>query len=432
MLSALRHVRSTLPNGLTTLVLPLPHVHRTVLTLYLRTGSRFEKAEESGISHFLEHMLFRGTPRFPSAHELATAFEDLGGTLVASTAADSGNLAIALPPENLTSVLQQFAEVVKTPLLTGIEIERGIIREEILEDLGEHGQLVDGQSLVRRLAFPDHGLGRLITGELANIEAFTEKEVRRHFERTHVASGMVLAVAGPVDPQSVSLQLEHAFADVPRGLRLETKPAPAQTRQRFQMVRSSGSNQTSLHVAFRCPGDTDPLEPAVEMLLRIIDDGMATRLYHRLCDSRGLCYDAGASYEAYEETGLVEFGTETAHERAAEVLTEILRLTRELSDSGPSLSEVDRAQRRARWQHEAMLDDPVDMADFLALGELSDTAKTPAERLEQLLSVTRDDIHRAATLVFQPLGQSVVAVGSAKPAQVQRLERIALGEERFA
>jgi len=427
MLSALHPVRSSLSNGLTTLVLPLPAVHRAVITLYIKTGSRFETARESGISHFVEHMLFRGTPRFASAHELATAFEDWGGTLVASTSADSGNLAIAVPPENLTPVMELLAEVVQSPLLSGIELERGIIREEILEDLGEDGELVDGQSLVRRLAFGDHGLGHLITGPLDNIESFSETQIRAHFERTYVASGMVLGVAGPVDGPRVVSDLDRAFAGVRRGEAPTCAPAPEQTEGRFRMVRSSGSNQTSLHVAFRCPGERDPLEPAVDMLLRVIDDGMATRLYHQLCDTRGLCYDAGASYEAYEETGLVEFGTETAHERSAEVLEEILRITRDLAEHGPTQREVERAQKRCRWQHEAMLDNAVDLADFLALGELSNTAKTPAERLDQLLAVTRQDIHRAAEFVFRHDRQSVVAVGSAKAGQIAKLERCALG-----
>ncbi len=424
---ALAPSRSVLSNGFTSLVLPTPGVHRAVLTLYLRTGSRFETAAESGLSHFLEHMLFRGTPRFPSAHELATAFEDLGGTLTASTAVDNGNLAIAVPTENLDSAIELLAEVIRQPLLTGIDVERGIIREEILEDLDENGQLIDGRSLVRQLAFPDHGLGRVITGPLENVESFDAAWVRRHFDKTYVASGMVLGITGTVDVDAVQARVGRAFADVPRGAPLGIEPAAAPHGARFRMVQSAGSNQTSLSVAFRAPGERDPLEPAVEMLLRIIDDGMATRLYHRLCDSLGLCYDAAASYEAYDETGLVEFGTETAHERAPEVLSQILQITRELADQGPSEREFERARKRARWQHEAMLDDSIDLADFMAIGELRGSARMPAERLAALWAVTLDDVRRAARLVFRAENSSVVAVGRAKSAQSSKLERLALG-----
>lgn len=424
MTSVLRPVRQRWANGLTSLVQPLPHVHRTVLTFYLRTGSRFETKESAGISHFLEHMLFRGTPRFPSAHELATAFEDWGGTLVASTAADHGNLAIAIPPENLSPVLEYFAEVLTTPLLRDLELERGIIREEIFEDLGEDGQWIDGGTLIRQLTFGSHGLGLPITGPLENIEDFTEAQIRAHHELTYVGEGAVVSVAGPCDADQVTRDLGRALQALPPGTRLLSPTAPLQTEPRFQFVRQPGSNQTSLHVAFRSPGQNAPLEPALEMLLRIIDDGMATRLYHTLCDTRGLCYDAAATYEAYEDTGLVEFVTNTAHERAAQVLEEILRITSDLAEHGPTERELSRAQKRARWQHEALLDDPAEIADFLAMAEFSQTAPTPDARLSELLSLSRETIHQAAREIFQTQNLSVVAVGNPPASVVERLARI--------
>ncbi|HSC89103.1 MAG TPA: pitrilysin family protein, partial [Polyangiaceae bacterium] len=349
------------------------------------------------------------------------------GTLSASTSVDNGNLSIAVPPENLSAVLELLADVVQNPLLSELETERGIIREEILEDLDEDGQLVDDRGLVRLLAFPDHGLGRPITGPIENLETFDLARVRSHFAKTYVASGMVLTVAGALDAERVEQEIAAAFSGVPAGSPLAFVPAAEQSERRFRMMQSAGSNQTRLSIAFRAPGEHDPLEPAVEMLLRVIDDGMSTRLYHRLCDSLGLCYDAAASYEAYDETGLVEFGTETAHERAPRVLTEILSLAEELASSGPNELELERARRRARWQHEAMLDHAGDLGDFLALGELRRVARTPHERLEHLLAVSQADVREAAQRIFGGAGRSVVAVGRAKGAALGKLERLALG-----
>lgn len=427
MLSSLRSERALFGNGLVARVLPLDHVHRVVLTFCLKTGSRYEDPRLGGISHFVEHMLFRGTAAFPSAHSLANAFEDLGGTLVASTAADHGDLAIGVPVENLDETIARLRDVVERPLFGGIEIERGIIREEILEDLNEEGEWIEGATLLRRASFGDHGLGRPITGTLENIESFTEADVCAHHARTYVGSGSVVAVAGPVDAAHVLRQLENAFGHLPRGGALDDVPPAAHITNRYQMLRHRGSGQTALHVGFRSPGETDALEPALEMLLRIIDDGMGTRLYHRLCDSSGLCYDAMASYEAYAESGIVEFATETAHERAAVVLEEILRLTSELAASGPTQQEMERAHKRARWQYEAMLDSPGDLADFFALAELKKTATTPSARLEELMAQDRAAVHRAAERVFQDASRSIVAIGSPKSNVVTQLERLALG-----
>jgi predicted Zn-dependent peptidase len=108
-------------------------------------------------------------------------------------------------------------------------------------------------------------------------------------------------------------------------------------------------------------------------------------------------------------------------------LSQILQITRELADQGPSEREFERARKRARWQHEAMLDDSIDLADFMAIGELRGSARMPAERLAALWAVTLDDVRRAARLVFRAENSSVVAVGRAKSAQSSKLERLALG-----
>ncbi len=427
MITQLNPVREELSNGLRAIVTPMPSVHRVVISADLRVGSRYEAPEDGGISHFLEHMLFRGTPRYPSAHELAVAFETLGGTLTASTAADHGTLAIGVPAENLHPVLELFAEVFMQPTLGDIDVERGIVREEILEDLDEDDRLIDGETLVRRLSFGDHPLGRPITGVIENLEQFTVDGLTRHHAQHYTGSSTVVSIAGPIDAEATLRQIEKAFASLPRGGDAAPMSAPEpHEAPRFSYVRHTGS-QTALHVAFRGPRDHDPLEPAVEMLLRVIDDGMATRLYHRLCDSRGLCYDAAAHYETYADTGLVEFATETGHDQATVVLDELLQLTEELAQEGPTADELDKAMRRCRWQHEAMLDDPGDVAEYLALAALTQTAPTPAARLAELGGVSLEQVRDAAGRIFRPEGLSTVAVGTLPERARRALERRVLG-----
>ncbi len=398
-----------------------------MLLVYLKTGSRFESAAQNGLSHFVEHMLFRGTSAHPTAHLLATAFEELGGTLDATTAADHGTLGISVPTENLSAVIPLVAEVFQAPLFTQVEIERGIIREEVLESLGENGEVIDPASLARELAFGDTGLGRPITGSLSNVEDFSEAELRAHHARTYIANDAIVSVAGPVDPDQVEKELAAAFSQVPSGTPLRADTVPEQKNPQFLNVTQPGSSQTAVSLSFRCPSHTDTLEPAIDMLLRVIDDGMATRLYHRLCDSRGLCYSVSGSYEAYEDTGLVEFEADAAHERAHEVLCQMLELTTELSSTLVTPAEFERTQKRARWQYDALVDEAVETADFLAMAELTDTARTPQARIEQLLAVTREDIRSAANQVFQSHGRNVILVGRQSRAAQAALKRLALG-----
>ncbi len=414
-----------LSTGLSMLATRMANRRQAVVTAYFRTGSRFESEAENGISHFLEHMLFRGTPSFPNSRLLAEAFEDLGGTLEASTAADHGNLAIAIPRENLGSVLRLMSEVFQAPLLRDVEVEKAIIREEILEDFDDAGRLIDGASVIRRLAFGRGGLGQLITGPVDNLERFSHEQLRAHHRRTHIANHLVISVAGDVDEEQCLTELERSFGAVLPGRPLEMISPEPQRQARFELVPHSGSSQTALHIGYRCPGLNSELEPSLELLLRLIDDGMSTRLYQRLCDKSGLCYDASASYEAYDDVGLIEFEADTAHTTSDAVAREVLNLTSELSAQKVSSAELDRIRRRVRWQYEALFDDPAEVADVLALSCLQGTA-WPEERLERLLDVTADDVLGAAQRVFRPQGRNVVVIGAPPAERAQRLEDLAL------
>ncbi len=422
-LSSLQHHTTTLPSGLTTVVVPMPGVHRVVLDAHLRVGPRFESREHNGISHFLEHMLYRGTPRHPSAHAQALAFERLGGTLVAATYIDHMSMAISVPPENLDAVLPLFAEVYREPIFDGIEIEKGIVREEILEGLDDEGNDVDADVLVRALVFSGHPLGFPITGNIDRLDSFDLALLRQHHHAHYHGRGTVLAVAGPVDADRVLGQIDRCFKDLGAGATPHATAPSEQKAALFSFVPHSASSQTALRVAFRAPGENDADEPAIELLLRTLDDGMSTRLYHRICDARGLCYDVSAGYEAYSDSGLVDVAAETSHERATQVLEELFDVLEELREDGPSEEELARAKQRFGWQLTEMLDDPGEAADFYALGQLTGVARTPAERLEQLEAVTREHVRAAAQRVFRRHNLGVVAVGVLPRRTQDALER---------
>jgi predicted Zn-dependent peptidase len=407
----MQNARATqLANGLRAIAIHLPHVHRVVIDAHLKVGPRYETQAQNGISHFLEHMLYRGTPRHPSAHEQALAFEDLGGTLLAATYIDHGSMAIAVPHENWQAALPLFAEVYQQPIYDGLDVEKGIVREEILESLDDTGTEIDADNLVRRVSFGSHALGLPITGTLDHLHGFDVASLSAHHRAHYVGQGTVIAIAGRVDPEEALRSVEKHFASLPSGeIAALEQPAP-QAEARFTFVKHSAS-QTALRVAFRAPGERDALEPATEMLLRLIDDGMSTRLYHRVCDLRGLCYDVSAGYEAYADSGLVDMAAETAHERTLDVLDELLGIATELRDSGPAPGEVEKAIRRCEWQLRDSLDEPGEMAEFFAFGELMGVAKTPEDRYAELRAITSDDVKRAAERVFRRENLSVVAVG---------------------
>ena len=425
----LPHHEQVLPSGLRVIVVPRESSHRAVVTMLFRVGSRFENAENNGISHFLEHMLYRGTPSYKTAHAQALAFEQLGASLYAATQSDYGTMNLSLPPESLAKALPIFAEVVQAPRFSAIEVERGIVREEILEDLDEEGRQIDADNLSRQVVYPSHPLGFTITGPVEHLATFDKRALNQHHARHYNAANAVLCFAGQVDASACFKLARRLFADLPTGQRVESvRPANTQKKARLRHV-DNVSSQTTLRVAFRAVGDDDRREPALEMLLRVLDDGMSTRLYERLCDTKGLCYDVGALYESYEDDGVFDVAAEAQHDRAGVVLREILNLLRELSAKGPSADELERAKDRDLWSTQAMLDDVDGLSNYYALAALADLAETPAQRHEQLRAVTARDVRDAAELVFRAERMSVITVGAQSAAQRDALRATV---DRFA
>lgn len=424
-LTAAKPFATKLANGLEVRLLDLPSAHRVAIVAELRIGSRFESEEDNGLSHLLEHMLYRGIPGHPTAHEQALAFESLGGTLVAGTGSESGSLAIACPPENFERTLDLFARVYREPLLLGLDIEKGIIREEILEHLDENGHLVDDYDLLRATAFAGHSLGYSVTGTVKGLDHFDVARIRRHHDERYVGSASVIAIAGPIDVEAAARAVEKHFGALPAGAPpVTTTPGP-QDGMRVKFVRSA-SSQTALRIGFRGKGLADEDEPASEALLRILDDGNSTRLYTRLCDERGLAYDVAAGYEASDDVGLLDVGSDTTHDQADTVLAEILDVVRALRDEGPTAAELEKAKARHGWGLEEMLDNPGEAADFLADCTLRGYARDFAERREQLDGVTLEGVQAAARRLFLPERLNAVIVGPA-----QRRARTKL-EERLA
>jgi predicted Zn-dependent peptidase len=217
--------------------------------------------------------------------------------------------------------------------------------------------------------------------------------------------------------------IERHFSAMPRGEQVPViAPPSGQKRPRFRFVENQ-SSQTDLRVAFRGVSERDPREPAVEMLLRILDDGMSTRLYERICDRLGLCYDVSGMFEAYEDDGVVDIAAGVQHDRSSVVVREIFALLRELADEGPKEEELAKARDRHLWSIDALLDDPEATTGFYGVAALADIARTPQARHEELARITAADVREVARAIFRPERLSVVAVGLLKSSEEAKLER---------
>lgn len=397
------------------------------MALWARVGSRFETQADNGVSHFLEHMIYRGTRRIPSAHAVNLAFEELGGSLFASTQVDHGIFSLSLPPESLDAACRLFGEVISQPAFLDMEVEKGIVLEEILEDLDDEGHQVDPDNLSRALIYADHPLGFTITGSEAQVRAFDERTLRRWHEAHYAANNAVLAFSGPVDAEAALRLAERDFGALRAGARASAAPPPhTQTRAQLEIVDNVAS-QTDLRICLRAFSETDPRRPALDVLMRLVDDGMSTRLYHRLCDARGLCYDVSAAFDGYEDDGVVDVAAGVQHRRAALVTREVLAMFEELARQGPTDDELEKARRRIRWDAASMTDSAEETGAFYAGGLLFDRFQTLAQRVDELTRVEAADVRAAAADLARPERLSVVAVGLLEDGEDARLEDTVLG-----
>jgi predicted Zn-dependent peptidase len=424
---ATAHSVATLSSGLRVVVVPRAHLQRAHVALWGRVGSRFETAETNGIGHFLEHMIYRGTIRTPSAHAVNLAFEQLGGDLFASTQVDHGIFSLTLPPESLDEACALFGEVLSEPAFLDIDIERGIVLEEILEDLDDEGRQVNSDNISRALIYGDHPLGFTITGSETQVRSFDETMLRAHHARHYTAHNSVLAFSGAVRESEALRLAERDFGRLSPGERIAAIPAPrAQTRARLEIIENV-SSQTELRVCLRALAETDPQRPALEVLMRVVDDGMSTRLYHRICDARGLCYDVSAGYDGYEDDGVIDVAAGVAHSRVALVAGEVLAMFQELAQDGPTPDELEKARRRIAWDARTLTDSAEDTAGFFASGHLFGRPSTPEVDVRALVAVTADQVRDVARRVARPDRLSVVAVGLLDDGEDTRLQDVVLG-----
>jgi predicted Zn-dependent peptidase len=403
--------RDELANGLTVVTVSLPHLHTASVVMYARVGSRYETAETNGLSHFVEHMLFRGSKSHPNSFALNLAIEEIGGTLYAETGRDYSLYQISLHPENLARGVEIFGDIFEAPALTDIDLERKIILEEILEDMDEDQRIINIDDLARKAVWPDHSLGFSITGPYANVERFTTADVRSHYRDFYGAANMVLCVSGAARREEVLGWTERWMGPLRAGERRRPDPPRGHPPgPQFIYVENEGS-QTAVQVLFRALPETDPDYVALQALARILDDGMSTRLHYRICDQAGLAYYVSGNVEPFHDTALFEIDAASAHKNVPALVREVLKILTQLRDEPPEQRELDKAKRRYRWDLEATFDDPDALAGWFGGTELfyrPDGYETKVARME---AVTRDDVQRAAQRVLVGEGLTLAAVG---------------------
>lgn len=415
---------TTLANGLAVTTVALPHLHTAVCALFIKVGARFEDTNDNGLSHFVEHMLFRGTERYPTSLALNTAVERLGSTLHAETGRDYTLFQLALEPEYVAQGIELLGELLAKPRFSDIELERTLVLEEINEDYDEHGNEINADDIARGLAFEDHPLGQRIIGPRTNVERFSIADVRRHFDTFYGAANATLCVAGPCVHGEIVAAADKALSAMPRGKRAVAPAAPPLAPgPRLRHVSDAGS-QTSLAVLFRAIPELDPAYVALVALLRVLDDGMSTRLHYTLADQKGLAYSIHAAIEPLADAALFEITGATANAKVPSLVKELLVLLQGLRDGKVTDDELAKARVRYRYETLASIDDASAMAGWFGGTALYYPPPALSDRLAAMTKVAVDDVVKVAREVLSPDHLVLAAVGTLSRARLGELKQI--------
>lgn len=408
-----------LSTGMRVMLCRRPELHRICLLLNISSGCRDERLP--GTAHMLEHLMFRGSKRLPSLRALSAAFEAYGADFNAYTAREVTSFDVSMPAESVVPVLELLGEVMSTPKLTGIAAERDIIREEILSDYDADNNLINVDDMLVRLFFGE--AGRPIAGDPDELAAITRAEVEAFYQAHYAAPNMLLVIAGPIgDSKELLSELEKSFSGINKVFKpWRRREMPAEyaraltsgkkVEPRLCIKKYDGATQSEALLGFLCGPVTSPSFASLEMLVHVLDDGMASRLSRRLVEELALVYDAEAFLSTTQESTLMQIRVTCRHRRVARVLTAVYELLNEIAQSGVDEDELQRLRRRVIWESRGMLDNVAQMAQWLSTMKLQKMSCELSDRGRMLVSVSADDIQNMAKMLLNSMPHIVAVVG---------------------
>jgi predicted Zn-dependent peptidase len=416
--------RTKLDNGAVVVTTELPHLQSAHLTVMLRGGPVHEDDDAWGLSHIVEHMVFRGTARHKDARAVSLAADEFGGEIGGSTWRDRVAYDTQLDPGEVGAAFALIYDMLGTPRFEGLAIEKDVLREELLENVNDDGQEIDPDNLAARRVFDGHPLARSIEGTLAHLDRCDLKAVRRFHKEAYGPEHMVLSVAGPVTHAEATAAARATFGALEPGSgpRAGKAPPPLGPLTAPLVVREDDS-QTQVRLSFPCGGLFDESRTATALLARILDDGPAARLPARLIDGEGLAYSLWCDLDLYEARGSLDVGAQVAHERVGELCEKVCRELTALARRAPAQQEVERVKRRVQRGMRDLVDDPASYSEAAARGELVGQPFDPSLVLSRVNAVDAPAVRRAAAEVFRSAAAVLVLVGLPSKKEIQRATR---------
>jgi predicted Zn-dependent peptidase len=411
-LAAERDIRTTtLPNGIKVITEVMSHVRSVSVGVWVGTGSRRENAEQNGISHFIEHMLFKGTAN-RSAEDIARSVDSLGGNLDAFTAKEMVCYNTKVLDEHLPIAMDVLSDLVLNPLFRDedIEKEKGVILEEIKMDADNPDYLV--HEIFSANFWKDHPLGKPILGTRETVKKFSQQMIRDYYTEVYTPENLLVTAAGNLTHDRLVSLVGERFQTVKRGGPVPelTKPAThakiaLRTRKELEQV----------HVCLGVPCYPIPHEDRYicYVLNTVLGGGMSSRLFQNIRERQGLAYAVFSELNPYADTGCLAVYAGTGLESAKQVVESVMREFTELKQHEVSPEELRRAKDHLKGSLMLSLESTSSRMSNLARQEMHfQRFFTLDELVESIEKVTAAGVQRVAQDFFDSKQVALTVLGN--------------------
>jgi predicted Zn-dependent peptidase len=391
--------KTVLSNGITILTKHMPHVRSVSMGVWVNVGARDESREENGLSHLIEHMIFKGT-RTRTAYEIAKEFDAIGGQTNAFTAMENTCYHARVLESHLDTMVDILSDIFLNSIFEAVEVERE--RPVILQEIGmvedspeEYIHILTGRNY-----WGDNPLGRSILGSPDNILRFDAEAVRSFFQRCYQPDRILIAAAGQVAHNALVDRLAPAFEAIQPGQGLRERETPVVQRQ----VEVCHRQLEQVHLCLSTPGlaTTHPERFAFSLMNSILGGNMSSRLFQEIREKRGLAYSVYSYLVSYEDTGMFGVYAGVEPSRAVEVTSLIAQILNQLKEKPVPIGELIDAKEFTKGSMLLASESTDNQMVRLAQGEINYQRYVPMEEVvAHIDAVSPEDIQALAVRLFQ-------------------------------
>jgi len=404
--------KTVLDNGLRILTSTMLHTQSVSITVFIGAGSRYESAEQSGASHFIEHMVFKGTAKRPTAKEIAITIERIGGLFDASVGQEESTYWAMVAQPHLDIALDVLADMLRHARFDPAEIdkERDVITKEINLTLDTPSDLV--HLLNNQLVWPDHPLGRDVAGAEDSIASLDRDRLLAYMDSHYLPNNTVISIAGNVEHEAVVSQIAACLGDWASGELASYQPA--RDGQSEPRVRVHNQDTRQAYLCLSVPGlpRDHPDRLNLRLLNAVLGEGMSSRLFSGIREKRGMAYSVNSYISALYDTGVIGAYAGVDPEHIGAAIEAILAEWGELRQEEIPSEELTRAKDFIKRQLLLFTEDSLSVAFWFGSQEiLYSEVLTYEEAIEAIEAITTADIHRVAQTLFLEEKLNLAVVG---------------------